>query len=174
MRKDLSAVALAGALMIVGAGSASALEDTGYPSVGPVCETGSGTVQPNAPFDVDCSGFAPTTTVNVDVRCVAVGASGAGRVMVTTTTTSSSQGSITWTDSISEEGDCTITASQGDRSGSARVLVKAPASVTTASAGLASTGADPSTLLLGAGGLGALALGTVGIVASRRRAHSES
>ncbi|MHA7287339.1 LPXTG cell wall anchor domain-containing protein [Arthrobacter sp. MDT3-44] len=107
------------------------------------------------------------------MSCVAEGAAAASaRVVVTTTTTTTSKGTMTWTGSVTEEGTCTINASTGGGSGSARVAVKAPRTVTTASMNnLARTGTDSSTLLWGAGGLGAIALGTAGMVVSRKRTN---
>jgi LPXTG-motif cell wall-anchored protein len=170
MKRELSAAALAGAFLIAGSSTAFAVDSTGYPSVGPVCEVGSGTTEPDEEFDVDCDGFAPTITVNITIRCEAAGAaSGSGRVLVTATGTTTGQGAVTWTGSIPDEGICVFTAASGGGSGSARVVVDAPRAVTTASVKLAQTGLESSALLWGAGGLGAIGLGTAGILASRRR-----
>jgi hypothetical protein len=194
MKKTLTAIALAGSIALLG--STPAVAQGLYPALPPAAGVSDGTVAPGETFTFTGQGFLAGETVTITVTVVTSGAANAGGTAVSTkiplyqapqtlTTTADAAGKISVPLAINEAGTYSITATgntSGVTVGPVTVVVaaslaangNATGSGSSATDGLAATGADPSLVLWTLVGAGALAAGATSVVVVRRRAKSEA
>lgn len=186
MKKILTAIALAGSIVLTGAVSAQA-----YVSPAPSAAVSDGTPAPGETFVFSGTGMLPNEPVTVTVTAVDAVAPAAGSQSVATkinifratqsfSTTANAQGAFSVPLSINEAGAYSILATgniSGNQVGPVTVVVAAALSDgnTSASTGgsLAATGADSGLILWTLVGAGALATGAASVVVVRRRAKTE-
>ncbi|TQJ38083.1 LPXTG-motif cell wall-anchored protein [Arthrobacter sp. SLBN-112] len=199
MKKTFAALALAGAIALIG--SAPAMAAT-YPALPPQAAVSDGTVGPGETFIFRGQGFRPFESVTIFVTPGQAPASNgatftggtavAGVIPVflapqALSATADAQGVVSLPISISEAGTYSITA-KGNESG----ITVGPVTVTVAASlantggnaaggaplantgGLANTGADSGLVLWTLVGAGALAAGATSVVVVRRRAKTEA
>lgn len=182
MKKTVATVTLAGAVLLAGAASASATTAQ-YPSTPARCGVGAGSIGAGGSVDLTCGGMTPEEQVEVTTACTPAG--GGAATTAGGVTNADGRGAITYTAALGTAGNCLLTAvgSGSGATGSATVIVtgtvaaqgagsaSGAAATTTGGTGLANTGADSSSAVWGAAGIGALALGTVVVAVSRRRSR---
>lgn len=186
MKKIFAALALAGSIALVGAAPAIAAN---YPPLPPAATVSDATVAPGETFIFTAQGFLPGESVTVTITLTTTGAANTGgtavsaripifQAPITVNATADAQGKISVPLALNEPGTYSITAT-GNTSGvtAGPVFVTVVASLAntggaplanTGGAPLANTGADPSLLLWGAAGVGALGLGAAGVIIVRR------
>lgn len=194
MKKTLAALALAGSIALIG--SAPAVAGT-YPPLPPQAAVTDGTVGPGEQFVFRGQGFLPEEGVIISVEPgnppaasganIAGGTSFSAKIPIaiaaqTFNTTANAQGVVEFPLSISEPGTYSITATgvtSGVTVGPVTVTVAASltsnsGSASSATGGLAATGADSGLVLWTLVGAGALAAGATSVVVVRRRAKVEA
>jgi LPXTG-motif cell wall-anchored protein len=200
MKKTLAALALAGAIALIGSAPAMA---TTYPALPPQAAVSDGTVGPGEQFVFRGQGFLAgeslTITVTPGNPPAASGANIAGSRSVaskinvflapqTFTATADAQGAVAFPITISTAGTYSISATgntSGVTVGPVTVVVDPAFASTGALAntggaplantgGLANTGADSGLILWTLVGAGALAAGAASVVVVRRRAKTEA
>lgn len=195
MKKTLAALALAGAIALIG--SAPAVAGT-YPPLPPQAAVSDGTVGPGEQFVFRGQGMWAGETLTITVTPgnppAGSGANIGGTSVVakipvflapqTFGATADAQGAFAVPITISEAGTYSITAtgnSSGITVGPVTVTVVAPLAntggaplATTGGAGLANTGTDAGMVLWTLVGAGALTAGVASVVVVRRRAKTEA
>lgn len=187
MKKALAAVALAGAIALLGAAPSVAAN---YPPLPPQAAVSDGTVGPGEEFVFSGQGFLAgeplTITVTPGAAPAATGASIAGGSQTvsgkitlpmatqTFSAVADAQGRFSITLRIDAPGTYALRATgntSGITVGPVFVTVVAPAAplANTGGVPLADTGTDASLLLWGAAGIGALGLGAGAVIVTRRR-----
>ena len=201
MKKSLAALALAGAIALIGSAPAVA---AGYPILPPQAAVSDGTVGPGEQFVFRGQGFLAGEPLFITVTPgnppaagganIAGGTSFSAKIAVflapqTLDATADAQGAIVFPISLSEAGTYSISATgriSGVTVGPVTVVVDPSFSSTGASlantggaplantGGLANTGADSGLTLWTLVGAGALAAGAASVVVVRRRAKTEA
>lgn len=186
MKRTLAAVAIAATLTALGAGAAQATET--YPAPAPPSTVSQGTVQAGNTVTFSGSGFTPGEQIVITADAGTAGsASAAGSRSVASRvalaplqieTQADAAGKFSVEVTLSEPGVYTLTA-KGVTSGVIQtnvVTVQAPvtgvAAQSSTMASLPDMGADPSLILWGLVGAGALVAGTTSVILVRRSSSS--
>lgn len=187
MKKILAALALAGSIALIGAGTAQA----GYAPLPPAATVSDATVAPGETFIFSGQGMLPNEPVTITVTPVDGTAPAAGSQSIaskisvfmeaqTLSTTADAEGKFSVPITINESGTYSILATggiSGNTAGPVTVTVAAslanaggaPLANTGSATGLANTGADSGLVLWTLIGAGAMAAGAASVVVVRRR-----